>query len=43
MIFVGKGNVGGKTSGELAQDFRGIEIGHDDHELRTWLKSHDHL
>ncbi len=40
MIFVGKGNVGGKTSGELAKDFRGIEIGSNEQELRSWLKSH---
>jgi len=39
MIFVGKGNVGGKTSEELAKDFRGIEIGSNEQELRSWLKS----
>jgi predicted Rossmann-fold nucleotide-binding protein len=39
MIFVGEGNVGGKTSGELAKDFRGIEIGRNEQELQRWLKS----
>jgi predicted Rossmann-fold nucleotide-binding protein len=39
IIFVGKGNVGGKTSEELAKDFRGIEIGSSEQKLRSWLKS----
>jgi hypothetical protein len=39
MIFVGKGNVGGKTSGELTKEFGGIEIGRNEQQLRTWLKS----
>ncbi len=40
MIFVGEGNVGGKTPEDLAKDFRGIEIGRNEQELRSWLKSH---
>jgi predicted Rossmann-fold nucleotide-binding protein len=39
MIFVGKGNVGGKTSEELEKQFRGIEIGENEKELRSWLKN----
>jgi predicted Rossmann-fold nucleotide-binding protein len=39
MIFVGDGNVGGKTPEELTKDFRDIEIGRNEQELRSWLKS----
>jgi hypothetical protein len=39
MIFVGKGNVGGKTSDELIKDFRGIKVGRKEQELWSWLKS----
>ncbi len=39
MIFVGEGNVGEKTPGDLTKDFRGIEIGNSKQELRSWLKS----
>jgi hypothetical protein len=39
MIFVGKGDVGGKTPEELTKEFRGIEIGHNQQEFRSWLKS----
>jgi predicted Rossmann-fold nucleotide-binding protein len=39
MIFVGEGNVGGKTAEELTKDFGGIEIGRNEQELRSWLKS----
>ncbi|MFZ2077895.1 MAG: hypothetical protein WAV38_14840 [Xanthobacteraceae bacterium] len=39
MIFVGDGNVGGKTPEELTKDFRDIEIGRTEQELRSWLKS----
>jgi predicted Rossmann-fold nucleotide-binding protein len=39
MIFIGKGNVGGKTPEQLTKDFRGIEIGCNKRELRNWLKS----
>jgi hypothetical protein len=39
MIYLGKGNVGGKTSGELTKEFGGIEIGRNEQQLRTWLKS----
>ena len=38
MIFVGKGNVGGKTAQDLTKEFRGIEIGRNEPELRSWLK-----
>ena len=40
MIFVGKGNVGGKTPEDLARQFGGIEIGRNEQDLRSWLKSH---
>ena len=39
MIFVGKANVGGKTSEDLRKDFPDIEIGGNEQELRIWLKS----
>jgi hypothetical protein len=38
-IFVGKGNVGGKTAKDLTKEFRGIEIGRNEQELRSWLQS----
>jgi predicted Rossmann-fold nucleotide-binding protein len=38
LIFVGKGNVGGKTAEELTKEFRGIKIGENEQELRSWLK-----
>jgi predicted Rossmann-fold nucleotide-binding protein len=39
MIFIGKGSVGGKTPEELAKEFRGIEIGRNERQLGSWLKS----
>jgi predicted Rossmann-fold nucleotide-binding protein len=39
IIFVGEGNVGGKTAQELTKGFGGIKVGHNEQELRTWLKS----
>jgi predicted Rossmann-fold nucleotide-binding protein len=39
MIFIGKGNVGGKTLEELTKDFRDIQIGRTERELRSWLIS----
>ena len=39
MIFVGKGNVGGKTTKDLRNDFEGVEIGRNEQELRSWLQS----
>jgi predicted Rossmann-fold nucleotide-binding protein len=39
MIYLGEGNVGGKTSEDLTKDFRGIKIGRNEHELRSWLES----
>jgi predicted Rossmann-fold nucleotide-binding protein len=39
MIFVGEGKIGGKTPEELTKDFGGIEIGRNEMELRSWLKS----
>jgi predicted Rossmann-fold nucleotide-binding protein len=39
MIFVGKGNVGGKTAKDLTKEFRGIQIGSNEQELRSWLQS----
>src|SRR5437764_7198225 len=39
MIYLGEGKVGGKTPEELTKDFRGIEIGRTEQELRSWLKS----
>src|SRR6516164_8475539 len=38
MIFVGKGNVGGRTPEDLAKEFGGIEIDRTEQELRSWLK-----
>ncbi len=40
MIFVGEGNVAGKNPAALTKKFRGIEIGRNEQELRSWLKSH---
>jgi predicted Rossmann-fold nucleotide-binding protein len=39
IIFVGKGNVGGRTPEDLTKDFRGIKIGPNQQELRSWLES----
>lgn len=39
MIYLGEGKVGGKTAGDLRKDFRDIEIGGNERELRSWLKS----
>ena len=39
MIYVGAGNVGEKTPEELTKSFRDIEIGGNEQELRSWLKS----
>jgi predicted Rossmann-fold nucleotide-binding protein len=39
MIYLGEGNVGGKTPGDLRKDFRDIEIGGNEQQLRSWLKS----
>ena len=39
MIYLGEGKVGGKTPEELRKDFRDIEIGDNEQELRSWLKS----
>jgi hypothetical protein len=39
MIFVGEGNVGGKTPEELTKAFRDIDISRNERELRSWLKS----
>jgi SLOG cluster4 family len=38
MIFVGKGNVGGKTAKDLTKEFRRIEIGRNEQDLRRWLQ-----
>ncbi len=39
MIFVGEGKVGGKTPEELTKSFRGVEIGRNEQDLRSWLNS----
>jgi predicted Rossmann-fold nucleotide-binding protein len=39
MIYLREGNVGGKTSEDLQKDFPDVEIGANEQELRTWLKS----
>jgi predicted Rossmann-fold nucleotide-binding protein len=39
MIYLGEGNVGGKTAEELQKDFPDVEIGRNEQELRSWLKS----
>ena len=39
MIFVGNGNVAGKTPAALKKNYRGMEIGRNEQELRSWLKS----
>jgi predicted Rossmann-fold nucleotide-binding protein len=39
MIFVEKGNVGGKSPDELTKEFRDAELGNNEQELRSWLKS----
>jgi predicted Rossmann-fold nucleotide-binding protein len=39
MIYLGEGKVEGKTAGDLRKDFRDIEIGGNERELRSWLKS----
>jgi predicted Rossmann-fold nucleotide-binding protein len=39
MIFIGEGNVAGNTPNDLTKDFRGIKIGHNQQELRSWLKN----
>ena len=39
MIYLGEGNVGGKTPKELTKNFRDIKIGRNEQELRSWLKS----
>ena len=39
MIYLGAGNVGGKTPEEITKNFRDIKIGRNEQELRSWLKS----
>ncbi len=39
MIFAGEGKVGGKTAEELTKDFGNTEIGRNEQDLRSWLKS----
>src|SRR5436190_15961656 len=39
MIFIKEGNVGGKTTKDLRNDFEGVEIGRSEQELRSWLES----
>jgi hypothetical protein len=38
MIYLGEGNVRGKTSEALPKDFPDAKIGGDEQELRAWLK-----
>ncbi len=39
MIFIGEGKVKGKRLEELTRDFRGVEIGRNEQDLRSWLNS----
>ena len=42
MLYVGKGNVGGKKPDRLTEDFPGIKVGSSEQQLRRWLSGHFH-